>query len=244
MIAEAGAHSCRTEDTVQERSRERRESAQFITIITWVLGSDPDPTYDPVHGWKLDQFAMAFEPELVREYKRVSKAEYPTPLPTEPFAPSNPIEKIEIKGKLSGKIGRRLLIPRFEVRGCPLGENAPIVIHKALLEPVIFDIETSELRELCAPPETARRFDHVRVFDLAGATKPSGGRKPTYDWQRLTEQLEREKPDLSNRAALVAYCRDNVAVMPGKRAGKGGADGKTIDGAISKHGLEKFIKST
>lgn len=25
--------------------RERRESAQFIAIVTWVLGRDPDPTY-------------------------------------------------------------------------------------------------------------------------------------------------------------------------------------------------------
>lgn len=233
---------------MQERSNrfsfEDRERAQFITIMTWVLGSDPDPTYDPVRGWKLDQFAMAFEPELVREYKRVSKAEYPKPLPTEPFVPVDPFKRIEIRGKLGGKIKRHLLNARFRVKGYQFGSCEALVIPSAVLESMSFAIETSEVREQGVPSENARRFDHVRVFDLAGPAKPSGGRKPTYDWQRLTEQLEREKPDLSNRAALVAYCRVNVAVMPGKRAGKGGADGKTIDEAISKYGLEKFFKST
>ena len=43
-------------------------------------------------------------------------------------------------------------------------------------------------------------------------------------------------------AALVAYCRKIVAVMPGEKPRKDGADDKSARAAILKYGLTKFIK--
>ncbi len=218
--------------------RERRESAQFITVMTWILGPDPDPTYDRVNGWKLDQFAMAFEPELVRKYKRLSKAEYPTPLPTEPFVSSNPFEKIEIKGKLSGATKRHLLNPRFEVRGIPFGENEPVVIHKAMLESMFFGIEISEVREQSVPYETARRFDHVRVFRLS--VGPGVG--PQYDWRTIAKRLEREGILYPTNAALVRFCRENVLLLLTGEKPDPIPDDKTAREIIEKLDLWTFSK--
>jgi hypothetical protein len=222
--------------------RERRESAQFIDVTMWVFGPDPDPTYDPDKGWKLDQFATRFMPDRVRNYKEFCASEYPTPIPTEPFALS--FEKIEIRGKLSGATKQHLLNTRFEVRGIPFGENEPVVIHKALLESMFFSIETSEVREQSVPYETARRFDHVRVFDLAAAAKSSGGRNPTYNWPRLAEHFTKEKPIFAKKCDLIAYCREHATVIPGKRGSKYGPDASTLAAPIKRYGWEKTIRST
>jgi hypothetical protein len=97
-------------------------------------------------------------------------------------------------------------------------------------------IETSELREINGATETARWFEKMRVFDLAAPAKPSGGRKPTYDWKQLAKKLKKETPALATESELVAYCRKNVTVIQGKRAPKDGPDNKTITAAILKHG--------
>jgi hypothetical protein len=39
---------------------QRRSDAQFLVIKEWLFGPDPDPAYDRLNGWKLDQFAMKF----------------------------------------------------------------------------------------------------------------------------------------------------------------------------------------
>ena len=120
--------------------------------------------------------------------------------------------------------------------------NELMVIPNALLEHMHPIIETSELRETHVPGENARWFERVRVFDLVPAAKPSAGRKPTYDWTRLTEQLEKERPVLANKAALVAYCGEKVTTNSGKNSKMDRPDDKTIRAAITKYGWEKFIK--
>lgn len=221
----------------------RRISAQSDLIKAWVLGPDsPDPAYDPLNGWKLDQFAMHFMPHLVRQYKRVLAEGHPHNNSMDPIVLTTPFEWLVWRYKLEIGVIRRLLDTRFRVEGYKLQGFKPKVIPIALLERMRPRIETSELWETDVPGETARRFEHVRVFDLAPTAKPRGGRKPTYDWPRLAEQLEREKPVFANMPALVAYCGDNVKIMPGKKAGRDGPDDKTIRAAISEFGWEKFIK--
>jgi hypothetical protein len=223
---------------------ERRNREQFGVIKRWLFGPDPDPTYDRLNGWKLDQFAMTFLPDLVREYKRVLAEGHPHAALRDPLESRNPWEWIEWSSKLKNEIMRQLLNARFRVEGYRLQSDEPTVIPEALLEHMSPDIETSELREINGATETARWFEKVRVFDLAAAAKPSAGRKPTYDWSRLVDQLEQENPVLATKAELVAYCGKIVTANSGKHAQKDGPDDKTIRAAISKFGLEKFIKPT
>jgi hypothetical protein len=221
---------------------ERRTSAQFPVVKEWLFGPDPDPTYDRRDGMKLDQFAMTFVPDLVREYKRARAELHPNAGPRDGFARGHSMKMFELGRKLSVEIKRLFLSPRFEVRGYQLQGYTPMVIPRVLLEVMSPTIETSELREIGVPGETARRFEKVRVFDLAAATKASGGRPPTYDWPRLAEQLEKDKPVLTTEARLVAYCGKNVTTRSGKRAQKGGPNDKTIRDAISQFGMKKYIK--
>jgi hypothetical protein len=221
---------------------QRRWDAQFVPKKEWLFGPDPDPTYDQVNGWKLDQFAMTLAPDLVREYKRLSAEEHPSAPPRD-VAPRHPMETLEVGRKLAAEIKRGLLNARFEVSGHHLDSITPMVISHVLLEDMHPIIETSELREINGATDTARWFEKVRVIELAATAKSSAGRKPTYDWPRLAEQLEKEKPVLATMAELVAYCRKNVRVIQGKRAKKDGPDDKTIRDAISQYGLAKFIKA-
>jgi hypothetical protein len=221
----------------------RRASSQFVVIKEWLFGPDPDPTYDRLNGWKLDQFAMTFVPDLVRAYKRAEAQEHPSAPPSNALAPKNPFKTLELGHELSDEIRRRLLDARYEVKGYQFGSFTPVVIPNALLEQMHPIIETSELREINVPGEVARWFEKVRVFDLQPAAKSLGGRKPIYDWPRLVKQLESEGPVLTSMAALVAYCRKSVAAVPGEKTRKDGADDKSARAAILKYGLKKFIKS-
>jgi hypothetical protein len=99
---------------------ERRASAQFVVIKEWLFGPDPDPTYDRLNGWKLDQFAMAFVPDLVRQYKRIMAEGHPHALPRGPLESRNPWEWLRWSSELSGEIRRLLLNARFEVKGYQL----------------------------------------------------------------------------------------------------------------------------
>jgi hypothetical protein len=219
----------------------RRWDAQFVPKKEWLFGPDPDPTYDQINGWKLDQFAMTLEPDLVREYKRLLAEEHPSAPPRDPFEPRYPMKTLEVGGKLAAEIKRGLLNARFKVSGYHLDCYTPMVIPHALLEHMHPDIMTSELRDINGATDTARWFEKVRVFDLAAATKQSGGRKPTYDWPQLVVLLQQETPVLTTKAELVEYCRKNVTVIRGKRAQKGGPDDNTIRAVISQYELEKFI---
>jgi hypothetical protein len=229
-------------DQLSLEDHQRRASAQFVVIKDWLLGPDPDPTYDRTNGWKLDQFAMAFFPDLVRQYKRARAEEHPSAGPRDGFASRNPMGTLELGHKLSAEIMRRLLDGQFRVEGYQLQSYAPMAIPIALLEHMHPIVETSEFRELYVPGEIARRFEKVRVFeDLEASTKSKGGRKPTFNWPLLAERLEKQKPVLATDAELVAYCRKNVTVNQGKRASKDGPDNKTITAAIYKYELKKFI---
>jgi hypothetical protein len=220
----------------------RRASSQFVVIKEWLLGPDPDPTYDRLNGWKLDQFAMTFAPDLVREYKRLSAEEHPSAGPRDGFAPRNAMKTLDLGYKLSVEIRRRLLDARYEVKGYQFGSYTPVVIPNALLEHMHPIVETSALREQNVPGEIARSFEKVRVFDLTPTTKPSGGRRPVYDWPQLAKKLEEEKPVLTTDAELIAYCRKNFTAVKGKRSPKDGPDTSTIKDAIIKYELKKFIK--
>lgn len=220
----------------------RRWDSQFASKKQWLFGPDPDPTYDRLKGWKLDQFAMFFEPDLVRAYKRVMAEGHPHTIPRDPLESRNPREWMKWSSELGDEIRGRLLDARFRVTGYPLDGYEPVVISSDLLAYMCPIIETSELREINSATETARWFERVRVFDLQPAAKSLGGRRPTYDWPRLAELLESEKPALTSTAALVAYCRKTAAVMPGGKPRKDGPDDKSARAAILKYGLEKYIK--
>ena len=179
-------------------------------IKEWLFGPDPNPTYDPLNGWKLDQFAMTFVQDLVRKYKRARAKEHPSAGPRDGFAPKHPMRTLELGHKLSDAIMTRLLDNRFRVEGYPLQSNEVMVIPNALLEHMRPIIETSELREWRVPSETARRFERVRVFNLDPVSKSKAGRKPTYDWPKLAKRLEQEKPVLTDMAALIDYCRESI----------------------------------
>jgi len=99
---------------------QRRWSSQFVAKKEWLFGPDPDPTYDRLNGWKLDQFAMFFVPDLVRGYKSVMAEGHPHSPPSNPLEFKNPSEWIEWSNKLSDEIMQRLLADRFEVSGYPL----------------------------------------------------------------------------------------------------------------------------
>jgi hypothetical protein len=199
----------------------------------------PDPTYNPKNGWTLDQFAMRFEPELLREHKQFIIDKH-RPLETPSAYP--PHFYLGEGAELSEKVKSRLLDPRYRVEALRPGSYDPEVVPRLLLESMTPYIVLSELIEgTYARPR--RHFEKVRVFDQSAEKKTTGGRKPTYDWPALKKHLERDSPDIFNDKQLVEYCQTNVRAMPGKRAAKDGPDVKTVEEAIAKYGLKKFIKS-
>src|SRR5579872_3655887 len=92
MIADAGAHDRTRAHFMADRSIsvslefvERRTRAQFLTKKNWLFGPDPDPAYDRAKGWKLDQFAMHFVPNLLQGYKRAMAKIHPHATSGDPF---------------------------------------------------------------------------------------------------------------------------------------------------------------
>jgi hypothetical protein len=110
-------------------------------IKEWLLGPDPDPTYDRFNGWRLDQFAMNFVPNLVREYKMARAEEHPSAGPRDVFAPRDPMKAFDLGHKLGDEISQRLLDNRFRVEGYPLHSNELMVIPNALLGSVEIHLE-------------------------------------------------------------------------------------------------------
>jgi hypothetical protein len=219
-----------------ERWREQLRFAKYVQTRAWVLSPEfPDPTYNPKNGWKLDQFAMRFEPALLQLYKHVMADLYRSPGSPQKY---DGVRWIEVDSELSKKLKAHLLHPRFRVEGYQLGAYEPTVIPRPLLEGLSPDVETSELAER-GVAETLRRFEKVRVYELV--EKAAAGRKSTYDWSALQKALNQKRPRVHTTAHLVEWCRAHVKPAPGKQASKDGPDDKTIREAISKYGLEKFI---
>jgi hypothetical protein len=221
MIADDGAHDRTRAYFMAERSIrvslefvERRTRAQFLTKKEWLFGPDPDPAYDRVKGWKLDQFAMHFVPDLVRGYKRAIAEIHPHAIPRDPFESRIPWEWMEWSSELDNEIMRRLLDDRFEVSGCHLDRREPEVISSAFLEHMHPIIATSELCDINTVTETARWFEMVCVFDLKVTGKSSAGRKIIYDWPRLAAKLEKDKPAFPTKEALIGYCRERAIPTP------------------------------
>jgi hypothetical protein len=226
------------EEEDQRRWREQLRFAKYVQMRAWALSAElPDPTYDPKNGWRLDQFAMRFEPALLQLYKNVMGDLYRSPDSREKYHSSR---WIEASSELSGKLANYLLNPRFRVEGYQLGAYEPTVVPRPLLEGLIAVVETSELAGR-GVAETFRTFEKVRVYELV--EKSAAGRKSTYDWPALQHAFDQEKPRIRTPAQLVEWCRAHVKPMPGKQASKDGPDDKTIREAISKYGLVKFLIS-
>jgi hypothetical protein len=160
----------------EQQARERADRREGWKREWTELPDLPEPTYDPRNGWKLDQFAMHFEPDLLREYKRLSFGLYHPKLRTNPFD-----HAALLLLDLELVIHKRLLEPAFQVKGFRPNAYEAEVVPTALLEKMYPIIETSELLDTTHWPEIARRrYEHVRVFEPA--RKSPGGRPPTYDW--------------------------------------------------------------
>ncbi len=220
-----------------ERWREQLRFAKYVQMRAWALSPEfPDPTYNPKNGWKLDQFAMRFEPALLQLYKHVMADLYRSPGSPEKY---DGVRWIEVGSELSKKLEAHLLHSRFRVEGYQPGAYGSTVIPRPLLEALVPLVETSELSERGVIQTSPRTFEKVRVYELV--EKAAAGRKSTYDWPALQKAFDQEKPRIHANAQLVEWCRAHVKPVPGKRACKDGPNDKTIREAISKYGLAKFI---
>src|SRR5262245_47400054 len=117
-----------TDREEEERWRELLRFVRYDQMRAWALNAElPDPTYDPKNGWKLDQFAMRFEPTLLALYKNV-KADFHRP----PDSPEQYHSQrwAEVSSELSDKLKAYLLSPRFRVEGYQPGAYEPTVIPR------------------------------------------------------------------------------------------------------------------
>ena len=218
----------------EEKEAEERAKRREIYKHEWTELSDlPDSTYDPQNGWRLDQFAMRFEPDLLREHKEFYFQLYHPKQPRKPFDPFFLVDQ-----ELERAINKRLVDPCFQVKGFRPDAFEAEIVPIPLLEQMFPIIETSELLDINRVP-ARRRYDHVRVFELS--QKFHRGRPPTYDWPALVQKIQNERLCLSSEAELIRYCRNNVQPALGKRRHKDGPDDKTIREAITKHRLDKFV---
>jgi hypothetical protein len=203
----------------------------------WAEAPDlPNPAYDPRTGWKLDEFAMYCGADALREYKRLQFNTYHLA-----HAKETDVLGPKVIYEYGQLITKQLLKPRYQVKGVRPYEFQPEVVSIPLLEHMLPIIETSELLDTSNFPEIARRrFEHVRVFELA--RKAVGGRPAMYDWERLADKIRTEGIRFSSARDLLRYCRDNVLLRDsGKRPQPGSPDDKTVREAITKHGLTFFV---
>jgi hypothetical protein len=233
-------------ETEQEwEARFRRTAAE---IRKWTAHPDlPDPTYDPDKGWKLDEFAMHFEPNLVREYKNFLKMLHnPELRPRRTVVVDDKhgrqeiiVEDFDSTALLDLKLGTRvrelLLEKRFRVMGVRPGAFEAEVIAMPLLEILRPTIETSELVEMTWPADHARRYELVRVFRL----KAGPGVERRYDWPSIARRLKKDGKIYPTDAKLVKFCMENVLLVSGERPDPFPND-KTTREAITKYGLWKF----
>jgi len=163
----------KNDDATRLLDHRQRQAESWISAATF-----PDPTYDHESGWKLDQFAMAFEPLALRRLKVLLIRD----LAKERRHGFNPLDVWDLEPELIEKIKARYLSDRFQVTGFPIGHPEAMVVPRPLLEVMSPDIILSELCEyetgMTNLPQ--RRFEHVRIFDLA-ARKSIAGRESTYD---------------------------------------------------------------
>jgi hypothetical protein len=226
------------EDDDDFRTMRLKAAEGFAKIREWALSEElPTGTYNPKHGWTLDQLAKNLEPKLLialkeglRDYHQGERDE-----------PEVFLRLQHLTREIESKIQQSLLEDRYHVTGFALGSNRLESIPNALLVDMHPNIILSELRELTVV--SPRRFEKVRVFDQKRSTKGAAGVKPTYNWPALKAQLEDRQPDIFTLPALVNYCRENVKSYPGKRGSLEGPDDKTIREAIVTYGLAKFIKA-
>jgi hypothetical protein len=226
----------KTEDEKPAPARQPRETTREERAkLWWAAQPLPDPAYDPGTGWKLDEFAMYCEPYELRKYKESSYIKHyhsvvqrkQTPLEFSSFYDFPQI------------LNKRLL--EFRVTGfCP-GSCEREDIPLSLLEVMHPIVELSELVDYHHKP-AVRRYELVHVFQTCPAKTSRGGRKPTYNWEKLVEELWKEGPTFKTMTELIEYLRSNVQPNPGKRANKDGPDDNTMRPVISRYGLEKLIR--
>ena len=187
---------------------ERRLFLTNVAMREWgAQPSLPDPAYDPDVGWKLDQFAMHFESDLVEEHKEYLRQLYnPELRPKRTVVVDDKHGREEILVEDFGlgatrtfrnpaeKIHKLLLEKRFRVTGLEPGSNKAEPIPFSLLEILRPIIETSDLVERRpVSANVARRFENVRVFRSDKALSPKRRGSPEkYTYLALAEEMERE----------------------------------------------------
>jgi hypothetical protein len=178
-----------------------------------VFGPDPDPTYDPLYGWKLDQFAMHFEPELLRAYKRAVIEETRLRIAGVRVVPD--IDSISNEVELHERIIARLLEKGIEVKGRRPGLYDAEPIPPPLIEIFYPVIETSELVEK-GGTEFGIRYEQVRIL-VSAPKKSSRGTKPTYDFLGLSRKLEKEGPPSKSWLTIVERMSVQFPEIAGKK---------------------------
>jgi hypothetical protein len=239
---------------------ERRLFLTNVAMREWAAQpSLPDPAYDPDAGWRLDQFAMHFEPDLVQERK-----DYLRQLYNPELRPKRIVVVVGAHGREeitvedfglgatrtfrdpAGEVHKLLLEKRFRVTGFEPGSYKAEPIPLALLEILHPIIETSELVERRAVlANVARRFGNVRVFrsDKAVSTKHRGSPEK-YDYLALAEKMERERMRFASDAELKRYLMANLRLIKTGKSPKNAPDLHTVAKAIVRHGLKKFVQQS
>jgi hypothetical protein len=227
----------KTEDEKQAPARQpRKATREERAKLAWAGQPLPDPAYDPRTGWKLDEFAMYCEPYELQKYKECSYVRHHYSVVQRKL---NFFEYVRIH-TFPQILKKRLL--GFRVTGFRPGSYEAEEIPLSLLEVMHPIVELSELVDYYHNPPL-RRYELVRVFEATPPKTSRGGKKPTYNWPKLIEELRRDGRTFETRAALIEYCRTNVRPLPGKRASRDGPDDNTIRPVISLHELDKLIKS-
>ncbi len=247
---------------------ERRQFQRAIELRRWVEQPDlPDPTYDPHGGWKLDQFAMYFEPTLVRERKEYFRQFYnPELRPKRTVLVDYKHGREEIfvddfdamawlQSELAGKIHKQLLEPGLKVTGVPPGELEPKPISRQLLEILRPVIETSELVERgLLTTNDARRYEQVRVFrseaesierKATPAKRPSG-RPIKFTYFEVAAEIEREierkkLPPIPSKAGLIRYFIPRLCLTSTGKIPRKPPSWRAVSDAIDNYGFMKFV---
>jgi hypothetical protein len=236
-----------------------------LKIRRWAAQSDlPDPVYIHDRGWRLDQFAMHYEPALVRERKKHLRQLYnPELRPKRTVLVDSEHGREEIlvddfdgaawlKNDLVGKIHKRLLERGLRVEGIRPGGFKPEAISISLLEILHPVIEANVLEERgAASPNVALRFENVRIFRSeaessierkATPAKNPKGRPIKFTYFEVAGEIERKKlPLFPSKAALIRYFIDNLRLKSTGEKPKKPPSWRAVSDAIDNYGFMKFV---
>jgi hypothetical protein len=232
-----------------EQELKARLARNKTRMFEWARQALPDPTYDSQNGWKLDQFAMHFQPELVYRHK-LYVLEQLNPMPVRETV-TDPSGVVHVVTNLSGtfneiELGQAInalfLTKRFRVTGFRPGSYTEETIPLALLETLYPVIETCELVEGSGLANAGRRFEHVRVFrSETVSSKRKRGKPEQYTYLDEADEIERKEIRFASKAELIRYLIPRLRWVSTGKIPKNPPDYHTVSDAIDRHGLMKFV---